>query len=203
MPTKFLLTAAALSLATLAAAQTPSTPAAAPAVTAPASPASPAKKALIARVLELQRAGIENLGMSVVAAPVLQVRQQVGRALQQRIPADKREAVAREIEGDVRKYMEETGPVAREKAWKLAPSTLGTMLDERFTEDELKQVVALLESPVNRKFQSMNGDFQRALSEKVMAESRGTVEPKLRALDQAIAKRLGIAPQAAASGAKN
>jgi hypothetical protein len=39
-----------------------------------------------------------------------------------------------------------------------------------FTEDELKQIIAILESPVNRKFQAHGPDMQRALGEKLVAE---------------------------------
>ena len=46
----------------------------------------------------------------------------------------------------VRKYVEEATPIVRERAQKAAPGVMGALLDERFTEDELKQLVAWLES---------------------------------------------------------
>lgn len=174
------------------------TPAAAPAApAAPALPSSPAKQALVKRILDLQRSGIESVGNNLAAAPLLQMRRQISQVLQQRVPADRREAVAREIEGDMRKYMEEVAPLLRDSAFKAAPTTIGTMLDERFTESELKDIVALLESPVNRKYLSMAQDFQRGLGERLIADTRASVEPKLRALDQTLAKRLGLDKPAA------
>jgi len=187
--------AAALAATSLAQAQTQ-----APAATPPAA-SSAAKKELVARVLKLQQQGIENLGGNLAAAPAMQLRQPASAALQQRVPADKREAVAREIEADVRKYLEETTPIMRSQAVKLAPSTYGAMLEERFTEDELRQVVALLESPVNRKFLGMMPDMQRALAEKLVGETRSTIEPKVRALEQTVSKRLGLTPAAASAPA--
>lgn len=187
-------------LGVAAQAQTPA-PVPAPAA-APAAPSSPAKQALVKRVLDLQRAGIENLGSNIAAAPLLQMRQQIGQILQQRVPAERREAVAREIEGDMRKYIEDVAPLMRDRAVKLAPSTMGTLLEERFTEAELKEIVGLLESAANRKYLSMAQDFQRGLGEKLVNETRATVEPKLRALDQTMATRLGLnnPPAAAPSG---
>jgi uncharacterized protein len=38
----------------------------------------------------------------------------------------------------------------------------------------------------------MGQDFNRSLGETVMAETRATIEPKLRALDQTVATRLGL-----------
>jgi hypothetical protein len=165
-------------------------PAAAPA--AAAAPSSPAKQALVKRILDLQRSGIENLGTNVATAPLLQMRQQIGQLLQQRVPAERREAVAREIEADMRKYIEEVAPLMRDRAVKLAPGTMGALLDERFTEAELREIVGLMESAANRKYLSMAQDFQRGLGEKLVGETRATVEPKLRALDQTVATRLGL-----------
>jgi uncharacterized protein len=164
--------------------------------TAAALPSSPAKKELVTKVLDLQRPGIEAMGRSLAEQPAMQMMQQAGAALQ-RVPADKREVVAREIEADVRKYVEEAGPIVRDRAVKLAPSTIGQVLEDNFTEDELKQVLALLESPVNRKFQSLAPAMQKAITEKLVAETRASVEPKMRALEQTVARRLGVTPAAA------
>jgi uncharacterized protein len=156
-------------------------------------PASPAKKELVAKVLSLQQGGVEALARNMTEQPAMQIMQQAGQVLQ-RLPAERREAVARDIEADLRKYVEETTPLVRDKALKLAPSTIGALLEERFTEEELRQVIAMLESPVNRKFQSMTGDMQRAISEKLVAEARPDVDPKVQALQQSVAKRLGMSP---------
>lgn len=193
---KATLFAAALAASTLVQAQT-APPAPKPA--AAAKPASAAKQALIARVLELERASIEGLGNNIVAAPVLQMRQQISALIRQRVPEDKREAVAREIETDARKYLDEASPLARAAAVRLAPGTMGSVLDERFSEDELKQVVAMLEAPITRKYQGMAVEFQRVMLEKVVAETRTSIEPKLRAFNDSVARRLGVAPAGAAS----
>jgi len=131
----------------------------------------------------------------------LRLMQQAGAALQ-RMPAERREVVAREIEADLRKYAEEAVPIVRAQAIKLAPSTIGVLIEERFTEEELRQIIALLESPVNRKFQSLAPEMQRSLGEKLIGDTRPTVEPKLRALEQSVSKRLGTTPAAAASAPK-
>lgn len=163
---------------------------------------SPAKKELVARVLQLQQPGIEAMARQLAEQPARQLLQGAGQGLQ-RLPAERREAVARDIEADVRKYIEEATPIVRDRAVALAPTTIGPLLEERFTEDELRQVVAMLESPVNRKFQQLGPDMQKAIGEKLIADTRGEVETKVRALDQTVARRLGITPATgAASGAK-
>lgn len=158
---------------------------------------TPAKKELVAKVLQLQQPAIELVARSMAEQPAQILLQRAGPILQQRIPPDKRQAVAQEIQADVKKYVDETVPMVRDRAVALAPSTIGVLLDERFTEDELKQLIAIIESPVNRKFQQLGGEMQKSLTDKLVAEIKPVVEPKIRALDLSLGKRLGLEPAAA------
>ena len=135
----------------------------APAAAAPASGASassPAKKALVAKVIALQQPGIESMARQLAEQPAMQVLQQAGMAMQ-RVPADKRDALIKDIQGDIRRYADEATPIVRDQAVKIAPQTIGPLLEKEFTEDELKQIVAILESPVNKKLQGLVGQIQR------------------------------------------
>jgi hypothetical protein len=171
-----------------------------------------AKKELVAKVLLLQQPAVEQAAQALAERPALQMMQQAGIALQQQVPADKREAVAQDIQAEAKKYADEAVPLVRERAIKLAPSTVGALLEEKFSEDELKQLIAIIESPVNRKFLQLGGEMQKALIDKLVAETQGAVEPKVRALELAIGKRLaqasgpvapaGAAPKAAKPPAK-
>lgn len=162
-----------------------------------------AKKELISKVLLLQQPAIEQTAQALAERPAAQMMQQAGMVLQSKVAADKREAVAKAIQADVKKYVDEVVPLVRERAVSVAPSTVGALLDEKFTEDELKQLIAIIESPVNRKFLQMGGDMQKALLDKVVAQTQGAIEPKIKALEQAISNHLGLpAPSAAAVGSK-
>jgi hypothetical protein len=147
---------------------------------------------LVARVLKLQQTGIENLGRTLAEQPAQQVIAQVRQAMA-RVPQDKREALAREIEADVRKYVEDAVPIVRDRAVALAPQTLGPLLEQRFSEAELRQIIAMLESPVNAKYQAMAGEMQRALGSRLVAETRAAVEPRFKALEDAVNNRLRAA----------
>ena len=158
------------------------------------------KKELVARVLKLQQPGIEAMARSLAEQPAMQLMQQAGQALQ-RLPAERREAIARDIEADLRKYAEEAVSIVSARAVKLAPGTIGPLLEERLSEDELRQVIAMLESPVIRKFQGMQGDMQKALTEKLVGETKPDIEPKVRAMQQVVTKRLGLPAQPASAPA--
>jgi hypothetical protein len=152
---------------------------------------APTKKEMVARVLQLQQPGIEAMARQIAQQPAMQIMQQAGAALQ-RVPQERRDALARDIEADVRKYVDESVPVVTQAAVRLAPSTIGALLEERFSEEELRQIIGILESPVNRKFQSMAQEMQRSIVERLVADTRGTVEPKVRALQDTVAQRLGV-----------
>jgi len=161
----------------------------------------PSKQALVDKLLKLQQPGIEMAARSIVERPAAQMMQEAGRVMQQ-VPADKRESVGKGIEADAKKYVEETYPQVRDKAVALAPSTLGAAMADKFTEDELKQLVAWFDSPVNKKFQQVSGEMQNAYMQKLVADVRPLIEPKLQALEQQVRAALG-APAAAAPPAAN
>lgn len=162
-----------------------------------------AKKELVNKVLLLQQPAIEQTAQALAERPAAQMMQQAGMVLQSKVAADKREAVAKQIQADVKQYVDDVVPLVRARSVSLAPSTVGALLDEKFTEDELKQLIAIIESPVNRKFLQMGGDMQKALLDKLIEQTQPTIEPKIKALEQAISKHLGLpAPSDAAAMSK-
>jgi len=163
---------------------------------------SPAKKALVDKLLTLQQPLIENVARQIVERPAMQLMQQAGNVLQSQVPADKREAIGKSIEADVKKYVEESTPVLRERAIKLAPSTYGASLEEKFSEAELKQLIAWLESPLNKKLAQVGPEIQNGFGQKLLAEAAPILDPKLQALQQKVRATLG-APAPAAKAASN
>ena len=159
---------------------------------------TPAKKSLVARILKVQQPGIEGMSRAMAERPAIDLMDRAGPALTERVAADKRDAVAKEIQADVKKYLDEAVPLVTSRAVRLAPTTIGSLLEERFTEDELKQVTTFLESPVFNKYQQLTGEMQKVLAEKLLADTRSVIDPKVMALEQSVSKRLGIVTPAAA-----
>ncbi len=166
---------------------------------AQSAPAS-TKKDLVARLLLLQQSSIEQMAQAIVERPAIQMQQNAALALQTRVPPEKRDAVAKLVQDDLKKYVDEAGPLVRQQAVKLAPSTIGAILEEKFTEDELKQLIAIIESPVNHKFAQLGGDFQKSLGEKLVSSTQASVEPKVKAMQQAVVTHLGVPTGPAPSG---
>ena len=190
---KSIFVLALLAGATLTHAQTASAPAAAP--------VSAAKKELVAKAIALQAPILEAMAREVIMRPVMQMGQAAGQALQN-VPQDKRESAAKTIDADIRKFVDEAVPLLRERANKVAPATLGPILEEKMSEEELKQLVTWLDSGAAKKYQQIGGDLQQAMQQKLLAEASPLLTPKLQALEQKVRVTLGVPPPgAAASGA--
>jgi len=162
---------------------------------------SPAKKELVARIIKSQQPAIEAIARSLVERPALEIMGGAMQVIQTRVAKDKQEATARDVQAEAQKYAQDAVPYAQQRAVALAPSTVGSVLETNFNEDELRQIAAALENPALIKFQNALPEIQNVLGEKLVADTRTTIEPKVRALDDAVSKRLGLPAQGAAPAA--
>lgn len=178
---KSLLTISLLALAVAAQAQT-----------------SPAKKELVNRILKAQQPAVEAMARALVERPAVEIMQGAMQMIPQRVAKDKQEAVARDIQADAQKYAQETVPMAQQRAVAIAPTSIGAILEEKFTEDELRSIASALENPALIKFQNTLPEMQNSLGEKLVADTRNTIEPKVQALEASVTKRLGLPAQGAA-----
>ena len=173
-----------------------STPAAAPAA---AAASSPAKKELIQRVLKLQQGGIERLATAMTEEPALLLADRASEIIAAKVPKDRQETVAKEVQSELQKYLKDTVPLVRRSAQQLAPATIGAVLESKFNEDELREIVAMLESPAYGKYQQLSGEMQQSLQARLVSDTRATVEPRVQALEKTLGERLTAATSAAAA----
>jgi len=160
------------------------------------------KAAMVKQFLDLQRPGIEALARGLVEQSSAPIAQAGSQYLQTQVPAEKREAAAKAADAELKKYFDDAYPIVRDKAVALAPDALGPILRDNFSEDELRQLLAWINSPLSKKYQELNPKMQTALTEKLVAETRSSIEPKMRTLDANVAKALG-APTEGAPPAKS
>lgn len=161
-----------------------------------------AKKDLINKIIASQQDAFANGARGTVQQSAVQLVGAANQVVQTQVPADKREAVLKQIETDARKYVDDASPIAIATVKKLAPQKVPPVLDAKFNEAELKTLLAWLQSPVSRKFQEIGPELQKALIEPMVAEAGPQITPKLQALEQRTRDTLRAAvPGAAASAA--
>lgn len=150
-----------------------------------------AKSKLIERLLTLWHP--EDVVMMMVQRPATDALQQARVALQGRVTAERQNATLKDIATDVQKYIDEATPIARESARRQLANSVVPILQQQFSEDELKQLIAILESPVKKKFEQAIPQMERALGEKVVLDCAPQIEPKMKELTKAVGTKLRAA----------
>jgi uncharacterized protein len=163
-------------------------PAAAQALPAP----DPEKQKVIDRILVAFHP--ENGILQVVQRQGLDAMQQSNIALTTaHVTAERKEKTMKEIGSDVQKYIDATMPVAVASAKKNTNPAVGPILAQNFTADELRQIAALLESPLKQKFEKLIPQMETAVAQKVQAEITPQVNQNVKTLTEAVGTKLRIA----------
>jgi hypothetical protein len=169
----------------------PATPAAAPA-SAPAVVIDAEKQKLIDRILALLKP--ENMVVGMVQRPAMKAMQDSNIALHQaNMTQEKIDKTMKDIETDVKKYVDTATPVAMAAAKKDSAPALSPLLAQNFSNDELKQLLAILESPLRAKLEQLGPQLERALGEKVVADVGPEINKNLQAMTQSVGTKLRAA----------
>jgi hypothetical protein len=144
------------------------------------------KKDVVQKILSSQQGALDDMSRNVAEQPARQLAMGARQVLVQAVPEDKREATAKQVDAEIKKYLDGAVPAVRASAGKLSTSVLGPIYEEKFSEDELKQLQAMLESPVLKRYQSLLPEMSNALLEKVVADARPQVTPKLQTAEKNI-----------------
>lgn len=169
----------------------------------PNAPASAAKKELVQRLVTLQQPALDNMARNLAERPVIQMMSAAENAVQSRVPPEKRQAMADQIKGEMRKFLDDAVPLVRDRASKIGQTSLGPVFEEKFTEDELRQLVAQLESPAYKKFQQALPDLTNVFVQQLVAEVEPSINPKLNALEQRVGAIINAGAPAAAASSPN
>jgi uncharacterized protein len=128
----------------------------------------------------------------------------------QNLPEAKRKSASDSLNGELKKFEQEALKIFSTRADKLSGETLAPSYAEKFSEDELKQLVAMLEAPVFKKYQTVAPELGGAFVQKLIDNARPDLEARAKVFDTAAAKVVGVegaapaapAPAAKASGKK-
>lgn len=167
----------------------------------PGAPASAAKKELVQRLLVIQQPAFENMTRDLLERPVRQMMGAAEEALEARVAPEKRPDAVKKIQDLLAKYRDETAPIIKDRAPKIGQASLGPVFEEKYTEEELKQLVAALESPAYKKFQQSLPELTNTYAQSLVKELDPIVAPKLKSLEQGVGAALGVTEGAAPKAA--
>jgi regulator of PEP synthase PpsR (kinase-PPPase family) len=133
---------------------------------------------------------VEAVGVTMLREPVDNALRQARAALQARTTPEKRDEALKDIEGYSKDLLEKLMPKVISKAKELTQTTVVPILSEKMTEEELRQMIAILESPAKTKFETLIPEMQRALGKKLGEEQGKEIKPQMEELQQRIGKRM-------------
>lgn len=164
------------------------------AVAAPSAPVSPEKQALVQRVLD--KMAMDNVGLAMLQAPMAESLRQARAVLQGRVAPEKQDAALKDISVEANKFFEKEAPVIRSSTKAVVAANVAPLLAQHFSDEELKQLVALLESPVKAKFDALLPEITKTVGQNVAKANQTEVNAGLTDLQQRIGLRLrsAIAP---------
>jgi uncharacterized protein len=148
------------------------------------------KKALIQKAVAAQQGSLDELARSLVEQPARQMGALSRQVIGQAVPTDKQEATFKQVDAELKKYVDGALPLAKASANKAGKAALADMLDKKFSDAELTELVGILESKVLKKYQGMMPELTNTLAEKVAADARPAITPKVQATEAAVKKIL-------------
>jgi uncharacterized protein len=150
------------------------------------------KQKLIDRLLVLFHP--ENGILQAVQQPAVKAMQQSSVALQTaQVPQDRKEKTMQDIGADVQKYIDTTTPIVAASAKKFTEPAVAPLLAQTFTTEELRQLVAMLESPVKAKFEKLVPQMEAAVGQKVQADTAPQVNKNIQVLTESVSTKLRVA----------
>ena len=144
------------------------------------------KKELVQKLIDVQQASLENTARGLTENPARQLVAAAQQVIVQGVPEDKREATAKQVDAEIKKYLDAANPIVRASTLKQSQAAVAPFIEEKFTDEELKQLVGMLDSPVLKKYQGLLPEMSKTLIDKVVADARPQVDPKLQATQNAI-----------------
>ena len=151
----------------------------------------PAKQALVQRVLD--KMGLESVGLQMLQTPVADMLRQSRVVVQSRVPADRQDALMKDITAEATKFVEQEAPALRTSTHAIVQSSVAPLLAQKFSEDELKQLAGILESPVLAKFETIVPEMKRAVGENVARAQGAQIQPKMTELQNRVGLKLRAA----------
>ncbi len=153
--------------------------------------AAQTKEQLVQHLLTLWH--VESVGLTMLRVPIEESLRQSRSLLQGRVSSEKQAEAMKDIEAYAQEFMDKTAPGVLDRSRKLIPTSVTPVLMAKFTEDELRQIIGMLESPVKAKFEALVPELQKALGQKMAADQGPQIKPKMEELQTRIGLRLRAA----------
>jgi uncharacterized protein len=108
------------------------------------------------------------------------------------LPEAKQKSVINAMDAELKKFNDDALKLITTQATKVRGDALLAAYTERFSEEELKQLVALMEAPVFKKYQNVGPELGNIYIKAIVDGTRSAVEARSKSFDAAAAKIVGV-----------
>ncbi|MCK9687243.1 hypothetical protein [Scleromatobacter humisilvae] len=152
----------------------------------------PEKQKLIDRILA--KVHPENGVLQATQRPAVEAMQKSMIALQTaHVTKERLDKTMKDISVDVQKYVDTATPIVTASAKKYTNQTVGPILAQNLSVDELRQLATFLESPAHEKFDKLVPQLETAIGQKVQADVAAEIDKDIKAMTEAVGTKLRIA----------
>jgi len=137
---------------------------------------------------------LERLVGQLADSATQDILQNWGPRLQSDVPPAKMEQAKEGLNAELKKYFDDVSYTITNKVGKASNTALIPAYMERFSLDELKQIVAFFESPAVKKYQLAAPELGNLFVKQLIEETRADVSARTRQFDDAATKIMGAAP---------
>lgn len=165
---------------------------------------SDAKRALAQKISQIQhKSDAAAMADQLTASAVQPLIAGWSQRLDESVPPARQKEIRDKLDVELKKFADTTRKAIEGQTAKAADAALVPILMEKLSEDEMKTIIAYLESPAASKFQALGSDATNAWAQKVIDATRAPVENAAKVFDTAASKIVGTpAPSTPANGAK-
>ena len=155
--------------------------------------AQDAKKALATKLAQMQAKSDGPALTNQLTADAMQLPlANWSQRLDESVPPARQKDVRDKLDVELKKFADSTHKAIEAQVGKAAEAALVPLFMDKLSEDEMKTVIAYMESPAAIKFQSMSGDAGNAWAQKVIDATRPTVEAGIKSFDATASKIVGV-----------
>ncbi len=159
------------------------------------------KRALAVKLAQIQqKADGGAMADQLTASAVQPLLASWSQRLDETVPPARQKDVRDKLDVELKKFTDNTEKSIEAEVAKSAEPALVPIFMEKLTEDEMKTIIAYLESPVSAKFQALGPEAANAWAKRVVDATRAGVESGQKNFDAA-ASRIVKSSAGAASGA--
>jgi uncharacterized protein len=161
-----------------------------------------AKRQLAARAIAAQDGPeMNNLLVQIAGSATQQVMANWNERVEQ-LPAAKQQTAITALDAELKKFNDDALKLITAQANKVRADALLNAYAERFSEDELKQLVALMEAPAYKKYQAIAPELGNVYIKAIVDGTRNNVIERGKSFDAAAIKIVGSPAAAQSAPAK-